>query len=302
MMKNLVFIHKTRHKRGQPLHDQKTDQGHSLTSRLLKFMKVNTGQPEWRLAEKHHNECVSIKCLKVSVRWEADGKDDIGEVVLAGFYQKPADMDLKASRRNLMFTTGHPVCRFHTDHRRSKTLKSSWRRMCCRSGPWHRPCKHYLLVSEGMLQYVGSHFEWKWKTGKLHDWDDFCNARFVFNHFLIDATHVPSVELISTVGIYGSVTHLKKLQLLLVQLYLERWTQHCWNWGRKCLFTGLVSGRKWNSSGWDRPCPVNMFKLLAIKQHHVPRHKAVLLALSSEHQKEELEEGHHKQEITIPVL
>lgn len=155
MKKNLVFIHKARLRRGQPLHDQKTDQGHSLTSRLLKFMKVNTGQTEWRLAEK------LIKCLKVSVRWEADGKDDIGEVVLAGFYQKPADMDLKASRRNLMFTSGHPVCRFHTDHRRSKTLKSSWRRMCCRSGPWHRPCKHYLLVSEGMLQYVGSHFEWK---------------------------------------------------------------------------------------------------------------------------------------------
>lgn len=164
------------------------------------------------------------------MRREADGKDDIGEMVLAGFNQKPAVMDLKASRRNLMFTTGHPVCRFHTDHRRSKTLKSSWRRMCWRSGPLHRPCKHYLLVSEGMLQYVGSHFEWKWKTGKLHEWDDFCNARFVFNHFLIDATHVPSVELISTVGIYGSVTHLKKLQFLLVQLYLERWTQHCWNW------------------------------------------------------------------------
>lgn len=164
MMKNLVFIHKTRHRRRQPLQNQKTDQGHSLTSRLLKFLKVNTGQPEWWLAEKPHNECVSIKCLEVSVRWEADGKEDIGEVVLAGFNQKPADMDLKASRRNLMFTTGHQVCRFHTDHRRSKTLKSSWRRMCCRSGPLHRPCKHYLFVSEGMLQYVGSHFEWNWKT------------------------------------------------------------------------------------------------------------------------------------------
>lgn len=81
------------------------------------------------------------------------------------------------------------------------------------------PANITCLCLKGCCSMLGATLS---ENGKLHEWDDFCNARFVFNHFLIDATHVPSVELVSTVGIYCSVTHLKKLQFLLVQLYLER--------------------------------------------------------------------------------
>lgn len=45
-------------------------------------------------------------------------------------------------------------------------------------------------------------------------WDDFCDAHFVFNHLLVDATR----ELISTGGIFESLAHSKKLELLFVKL------------------------------------------------------------------------------------
>ncbi len=40
---------------------------------------------------------------------------------------------------------------------------------------------------------------------------------------------------------------------------------------------------------------LKMCKLLAVKQHHLPCDKAMSLSLSSEHQREELKEGIHKQ-------
>lgn len=52
-------------------------------------------------------------------------------------------------------------------------------------------------------------------------WDDFYAAHFVFNHLLIDATR----ELISTGGIFESLAHLKKLELLIVKLDHEIKTQ-----------------------------------------------------------------------------
>lgn len=52
-------------------------------------------------------------------------------------------------------------------------------------------------------------------------WDDFYAAHFVFNHLLIDATR----ELISTGGIFESLAHSKKLELLIVKLDHEIKTQ-----------------------------------------------------------------------------
>lgn len=52
-------------------------------------------------------------------------------------------------------------------------------------------------------------------------WDDFYAAHFVFNHLLIDATR----GLISTGGIFESLAHSKKLELLIVKLDHEIKTQ-----------------------------------------------------------------------------
>lgn len=144
-----------------------------------------------------------------------------------------------------MFTSGHPVCRFYKDHRRSKTSKWSlkrdelqkWTTTQSLQAPPGRE------GSEGMLQYVvikvvsseplgvkmencshgGSRTSQMKKFYKaLHVEAMFCDAHFVFNHFLIEATHVPLLELIATVGIQGSMAHLKNLQLLLVKAGHER--------------------------------------------------------------------------------